>query len=135
MGYVANAVLKGGRVLLLTVGMGLIFLYWFAVIGFVFFPNLFQLRKAEVVHGTTQQPWQNDRRVPCVNIWTCFLVILDQGLRKEDVGEAMDKLPWPTLTNAEGVCEHCPWEEVSILHSAAAPRTPGTAIKRDGMIC
>jgi hypothetical protein len=26
---------------------------------------------------------------------TCIMMILDQGLRREDVGAAMDKIPWP----------------------------------------
>ena len=61
----------------------------------------------QVVDGGTEYSWQNDRRVPCVNIWVCMLVIIDSGVRKEDVGEAMDKVAWPTLTNATGQCEVC----------------------------
>lgn len=70
-------------------------------------------------HGTiphtTNTMFRTDAEclIASVNIWTCFLIILDQGLRKEDVGEALDKLPWPYMTNAEGECEECPMDQVS----------------------
>jgi len=30
------------------------------------------------VDGTTQLPWENNRRVPCDTVWKCMIVILDQ---------------------------------------------------------
>ncbi|EKX53016.1 hypothetical protein GUITHDRAFT_101463 [Guillardia theta CCMP2712] len=114
IGFVARAVQEGGKALLHTLGMGLVFIFWFGVVGFIFFPNLFQFRKAEIVDGSTQQPWQNNRRVPCGNVWTCMLMVLDQGLRKNDVGEALDKIPWPTMTDDKGQCELCLPEEVGV---------------------
>ena len=38
--------------------MGLVFVYWFAVVGFLVYPNLFQFRKAEIVDGSTEFAWQ-----------------------------------------------------------------------------
>eukprot|EP00960_Hanusia_phi_P035346 751648-Hanusia_phi.AAC.1 len=114
IGFVARAVQEGGRALLHTLGMGLVFIFWFGVVGFIFFPNLFQFRKAEIVDGSTQPPWHNNRRVPCSNVWTCMLMVLDQGLRKNDVGEALDKIPWPTMTDDQGNCELCLPEEVGV---------------------
>jgi len=111
--FVMRAVLVGGKALVHTTGMLLVFLYAFAILGFVFFPNKFQFRKAEIVDGTTQWPWENNRRAPCDSVWKCMIVILDQGLRKEDVGEAMDKIPWPVQTYG-GECEPCPLDQVGV---------------------
>jgi hypothetical protein len=122
--FVLRAVLLGGKALLHTFGMMLVLLYAFAIIGFIFFPNLFQLRKPEVVDGSTQQPWQNSRRTPCTTVWKCMVVILDQGLRKGDVGEAMDKVPWPVQT-WEGVCDECPWDQVGVTCPMQKTCLPG----------
>ena len=43
-----ETVAKSGGVLLPVVFMGLVFVYWFAVVGFLTYPNVFQFRKAEV---------------------------------------------------------------------------------------
>jgi len=125
IGFVVRAVLLGGEALVHTTGMMLVFVYAFAIVGFVVFPNLFQLRKPEVVDGTTQLPWENNRRVPCDTVWKCMIVILDQGLRKSDVGEAMDKIPWPVQSWA-GKCDECPSDQVGITCAMEKECLPGS---------
>jgi hypothetical protein len=122
--FVLRAVRLGGEALIHTTCMTLVFVYAFAVGGFIVFPNLFQLRKPEVVDGTTQMTWDNHRRVPCNSVWKCMIVILDQGLRKEDVGEAMDKIPWP-MQSWDGECEECPLEEVGVTCPMQKTCLPG----------
>ena len=39
---------KSGRALLPVVFMGLVFVYWFALVGFLALPNTFQFRSPEV---------------------------------------------------------------------------------------
>lgn len=100
IGFVLRAVLMGGRALLSLAGMLVIFTYWFGSIGFLFFPDKFQFRRAEVIDGNTVQNdvltgFGNNRAVPLQYVWQGMLMVIDQGLRKEDVGEALDKLAWP----------------------------------------
>jgi cytochrome bd-type quinol oxidase subunit 2 len=66
-------VLCGGKALLHTCGMLLVFVYAFAIVGFIVFPNLFQLRKPEVVDGTTQVCIYSYMYV-CVRAYVCMCV-------------------------------------------------------------
>ena len=61
--FVCRAVMAGGTALVHTTGMMLVFLYAFAIVGFVFFPNLFQLRK---VRGGVQRDMYL-----CIHICIC----------------------------------------------------------------
>jgi hypothetical protein len=42
--------------------------------------------------GRKLEPNNNGAR--CTSIWKCSLVVLDMGLRKGDLGEAMDDIGW-----------------------------------------
>lgn len=100
IGFVLRAVIQGGSQLVALAGMLVIFTYWFGLIGFLYFPDKFQFRKAEVVDGSTVQNsaetgWGNNRAVPLQFVWQGMLMVIDQGVRKDDVGEALDKFNWP----------------------------------------
>ena len=99
IGFVLKAIGQGGTQLLALAGMILITSYWFAVIGFLIFPEKFQFRKAEVIDGTTAQNgvngFGNTRAVPLQYIFQGIVMVIDQGVRKEDVGDALDKFQWP----------------------------------------
>mmetsp|Transcript_39488 Transcript_39488/g.104905 ORF Transcript_39488/g.104905 Transcript_39488/m.104905 type:complete len:944 (+) Transcript_39488:4004-6835(+) len=45
---IRETVAESGRVIIPVVCMGTVFVYWFSVIGFLTYPNIFQFRKAEV---------------------------------------------------------------------------------------
>ena len=105
----------GGSQLLALFGMLLVFTYWFGVIGFIAFPDKFQFRKSEVVDGSTVQNsreagWGNNRAVPLQYVWQGLIMVVDQGVRKDDVGEALDKFNWPVACPdpAEYGCKPCP---------------------------
>ena len=40
----------------------------------------------------------------CDTVWKCFLVVVDMGLRKGDVGSAMDDIQWRDLSPGMYVC-------------------------------
>ncbi len=67
-------------------------IYFFGVVGFILFPELFQFAEADIVGGRKLEPNNNGAR--CTSIWKCTLVVLDMGIRKADLGEAMDDIPW-----------------------------------------
>jgi hypothetical protein len=115
---VLRALSACSKALVQTSGMVLVVVYLHAVVGFLAFPNNFQLRKAEIVDGATQMPWENHRRVPCSNVWTCMAVILDVGLRSrrgtgEDLGFGLASMPWPTKTVHDD-CRPCLRQQVGI---------------------
>ena len=96
-------------------GMLLVFTYWFGVWGFIAFPDKFQFRRAEVMDGSTVQNsvetgWGNSRAVPLQYVWQGMIMVVDQGVRKDDVGEALDKFNWPSPcpNPAEYGCKPCP---------------------------
>ena len=114
IGFVIKAVYEGGHQLLALLGMILVFCYMFGVVGFIYFPDKFQFRRADIVDGMTAQNndegWGNSRAVPIDFIWKGVLMVVDQGVRKNDVGEALDKFIWPTPCPdpAEYGCMPCP---------------------------
>ena len=94
--------------------MLLVFTYWFGVIGWIAFPDKYQFRKSEVVDGSTVQNsvesgWGNNRAVPLQTVWQGMIMVVDQGVRKDDVGEALDKFQWPAPcpNPAEYGCKPC----------------------------
>jgi len=91
---VIRSITSRPNALLQTGGMALIMYYFFGAIGFVLFPDVFQLERADVMGGRKQEPNNNSAR--CTSIWKCTLVVLDIGMRKGDLGEAIadDKLTW-----------------------------------------
>ncbi len=114
IGYVLKAISQGGTQLLSLAGMILITSYWFAVVGFLIFPEKFQFRKAEVIDGTTAQNgvngFGNTRAVPLQYIFQGIVMVIDQGVRKEDVGDALDKFQWPNPCPDPSLfgCPPCP---------------------------
>jgi hypothetical protein len=48
--------------------------------------------------------------VPLQYVWQGIIMVIDQGVRKDDVGEALDKFNWPVPcpNPAEYGCEPCP---------------------------
>uniref|UniRef100_A0A7S0QJ39 Ion transport domain-containing protein n=1 Tax=Cryptomonas curvata TaxID=233186 RepID=A0A7S0QJ39_9CRYP len=96
---VMRSITYRGGTLLQTAGLALVMIYLFGVAGFALFPDVFQFAEAELSGGRKLEP--NNNGASCTSIWKCTLVILDMGVRKEDVGESMNDLPW-TLDNREG---------------------------------
>jgi hypothetical protein len=83
IGFVLKAVVMSGNQLFALGGMLIIFAYWFGVVGFLFFPDKYQFRRAEVVDGYTVQNseeagWGNDRAVPLQFVWQGVLMVIDQ---------------------------------------------------------
>ena len=89
---VMRSITYRGNTLLQTAGLALVFIYFFGVVGFMLFPELFQFAEADVMGGRKLEPNNNGAR--CTSIWKCSLVVLDMGLRKGDLGEAMDDIGW-----------------------------------------
>jgi len=91
---VMRSITYRGNTLLQTAGLALVTIYFFGVIGFMQFPELFQFAEADIMGGRKLEPNNNGAR--CTSIWKCSLVVLDMGLRKGDLGEAMDDIGWDT---------------------------------------
>ena len=124
IGFVLRAVLMGGQALLSLAAMLIVFTYWFGAIGFLFFPDKFQFRRAEVIDGNTVQNdvingFGNNRAVPLQYVWQGMLMVIDQGVRKEDVGEALDKLAWPLPCPDPSLygCAPCPSKSYECVFS------------------
>lgn len=94
---VMRSITYRGNTLLQTAGLALVMIYFFGVVGFILFPELFQFAEADIVGGRKLEPNNNGAR--CTSIWKCTLVVLDMGIRKEDLGEAMDDIPWKVDTS------------------------------------
>ena len=82
---VMRSITYRGNTLLQTAGLALVTIYFFGVIGFMQFPELFQFAEADIMGGRKLEPNNNGAR--CTSIWKCSLVVLDMGLRKGDLGE------------------------------------------------
>jgi len=91
---VIRSITYRGNSLLQTGVLALVMYYFFGVIGFILFPERFRFEKADVVGGRKLEPNNNGAR--CTSIWKCTLVVLDMGLRKGDIGEAMEEIQWNT---------------------------------------
>jgi hypothetical protein len=89
---VMRSITYRGNTLLQTAGLALVMIYFFGVVGFILFPELFQFEEADIMGGRKLDPNNNGAR--CTSIWKCSLVVLDMGLRKGDLGEAMDDIGW-----------------------------------------
>ena len=76
-----------GRSLVQTAILLIVMYYFFGVVGFLVFPEKFQLERPDVMGGRKLDPNNNGAR--CTSIWKCTLVVLDIGLRKGDLGEAL----------------------------------------------
>ena len=80
------------------------------------YSTVFQFRKAEVQNSNTLAQELNTRAVPCdtvrayyflcsigllkcnihvLQVWVCVLMVVDMGLRTEDIGDGIDKFEWP----------------------------------------
>jgi hypothetical protein len=89
---VMRSVTYRSNTLLQTAGLAIVCIYFFGVVAFMLFPEIFQFAEADVMGGRKLDPNNNGAR--CTSIWKCTLVVLDMGLRKEDIGEAMDDIQW-----------------------------------------
>ena len=81
-----------GNQLIQTAILLLVLYYIFGVIGFLTFPEKFRLERPDIMGGRKLDPNNNGAR--CTSIWKCTLVVLDMGLRKGDLGEALEEIPW-----------------------------------------
>ena len=92
---VMRSITYRGNTLLQTAGLALVTIYFFGVIGFMQFPELFQFAEADIMGGRKLEPNNNGAR--CTSIWKCSLVVLDMGLRKGDLGEVSMIGVWPAV--------------------------------------
>ena len=114
IGFVLRAIGQGGTQILSLAGMILISSYSFAIVGFLLFPYKFEFRKAQIIDGSTAQDgpngFGNTRAVPLQYIFQGIAMIIDQGVRKADVGDALDKFQWPIACPDPTLfgCQPCP---------------------------
>ena len=135
VGFVLKAVMVGGSQLCALFCMMIVFVYWFGVMGWVAFPDKFQFRKAEIVDGSTVQNsvetgWGNNRAIPLQYVWQGMLMVIDQGVRKNDVGEALDKFNWPFKCPDPGEygCTPCT-ESIITYANCIEERLPGSTVE------
>jgi hypothetical protein len=105
---VVRAVSSRANTLFQTAMLGFIMMFIYSAIGFVFFADKFEFEEAEIKDGYRQQYNVNSAR--CDTIWKCFIVTIDMGLRKGDIGGAMDDLQWRDLYPGTSLqtCESVP---------------------------
>lgn len=89
---VIRSITYRGNSLIQTGGLALLMFYYFGVVGFLVFPKYFMFGAADIMGGRKLEPNNNSAR--CTSIWKCVLIVLDIGLRKGDIGEAMDDIEW-----------------------------------------
>eukprot|EP00388_Colpodella_angusta_P046551 GDKK01069777.1.p1 GENE.GDKK01069777.1~~GDKK01069777.1.p1 ORF type:complete len:752 (-),score=73.76 GDKK01069777.1:64-2232(-) len=76
------AITQNGRSLLLTMGLGVVMVYLFAIVGFIYFPSSF---------GEREEGGEPN----CDSFGRCFAYILVHGLRQGGgVGDIMKDMPW-----------------------------------------
>mmetsp|Transcript_19064 Transcript_19064/g.28050 ORF Transcript_19064/g.28050 Transcript_19064/m.28050 type:complete len:632 (+) Transcript_19064:2-1897(+) len=89
---VIQSITYRGQSLVQTAILLIVMYYFFGVVGFLVFPEKFRLERPDVMGGRKLDPNNNGAR--CTSIWKCTLVVLDMGLRKGDLGEALEEIPW-----------------------------------------
>ena len=75
-----------------TTILAFIMMYIYAAIGFVLFAEYYSFESAELEGGDEKDFNINSAR--CDTIWKCFLVTVDMGLRKGDIGTALEDISW-----------------------------------------
>jgi Ca2+/Na+ antiporter len=76
---VMRAVTQNGKSLVLTAIFGVIIIYLYAIVGFVFFRE----------HYVT-----DDEQLLCTDLFQCTITTLTGGLRKGDIGEVLQDTDW-----------------------------------------
>eukprot|EP00960_Hanusia_phi_P040112 754256-Hanusia_phi.AAC.3 len=95
LGNVIRAVSSRANTLLQTAALAFVMMFIYSAIGFVLFPEYFAFEAAEVRNGDEMSYNVNSAR--CDSIWKCFLIVVDMGLRKGDVGGALEDIQWRSL--------------------------------------
>ena len=85
--HVWQSITYRGRSLVQTAILLIVMYYFFGVVGFLVFPEKFELERPDVMGGRKLNPNNNGAR--CTSTWKCTLVVLDIGLRKGDLREAL----------------------------------------------
>jgi hypothetical protein len=113
---VIQSITYRGQSLVQTGILLIVMYYFFGVVGFLVFPEKFRLESPDVMGGRKLDPNNNGAR--CTSIWKCTVVVLDIGLRKGDLGEALEHIPWQ-------VCGHV----------CGSVRVLGAGCKRARLVC
>ncbi|CUG89031.1 transmembrane protein, putative [Bodo saltans] len=80
------AITQNGKSLLLTMGLGVIVVYMFSIMGYMYFPSAF---------GGGDERTSATISENCQTLGRCFMFILTNGLRQGGgVGDLMDKASW-----------------------------------------
>lgn len=89
---VTVAVSSRANTLLQTAGLAFVMMYIYSAIGFVLFAESFSFEASEIQDGNEMDYNVNAAR--CDTIWKCFLVTVDMGLRKGDIGGGLEDIQW-----------------------------------------
>ena len=89
---VTAAVSSRAGTLFQTAILAFVMMYIYSAVGFVTFAEYFSFEAAEVEGGDEKDYNVNAAR--CDTIWKCFLVTVDMGLRKGDIGGALEDIQW-----------------------------------------
>ncbi|KAJ1490986.1 hypothetical protein T484DRAFT_3262606 [Baffinella frigidus] len=92
LGNVTRAVSSRSQTLVQTAGLAFIMMYIYSAWGFRLFPESFSFEAAEIAEGNEMDYNVNGAR--CDTIWKCFFVTVDMGLRKGDIGGALEDIQW-----------------------------------------
>jgi len=90
---VTRAVSSRVQTLLQTAGLAFIMMYIYSAWGFRLFPESFSFEAAEIGFGGNELDY-NVNGARCDTIWKCFAVTVDMGLRKGDIGGALEDIQW-----------------------------------------
>jgi hypothetical protein len=71
----------------------LMFVYWCSCVIFVFFYNDLEFSVSRVVDGESPPPNENEYFVAPRHLWKCFVFVLDNSLRTQDIGKAFGIVP------------------------------------------
>jgi hypothetical protein len=89
---VTAAVSSRAGTLALTAILAFVMMFIYSAVGFILFAEYFSFEAAEVEGGDEKDYNVNAAR--CDTIWKCFLVTVDMGLRKGDIGGALEDISW-----------------------------------------
>jgi len=89
---VTAAVSSRAGTLFQTAVLAFVMMYIYSAVGFMLFAEYFSFEAAEVEEGDEKDYNVNAAR--CDTIWKCFLVTVDMGLRKGDIGGALEDIQW-----------------------------------------
>uniref|UniRef100_A0A8C1Y2J9 Inositol 1,4,5-trisphosphate receptor n=1 Tax=Cyprinus carpio TaxID=7962 RepID=A0A8C1Y2J9_CYPCA len=88
---VIKSVTRNGRSIVLTAVLGLILVYLFSIVGYMFFKDDFILEVNRIPNGTLDVE-EDDVERACDSLWMCMITVLSHGLRSGGgVGDVLRK--------------------------------------------